>query len=82
MQAGTKSLEKGVKYREEGNKLFQADKATEAVLFYNKSLSYCPHPGLEEFSQGPEQDRVKEVQFADQGRSWKEYQADTRKWIC
>ena len=55
-----------MKYREEGNKLFQADKATEAVLFYNKSLSYCPHPGLEEFLQGPDQDRVKEVQFADQ----------------
>ena len=55
-----------MKYREEGNKLFQADKATEAVLFYNKSLSYCPHPGLEEYLTALDQDRVKEVQFADQ----------------
>jgi hypothetical protein len=66
LKAGTKA----VKYREEGNKLFQVDKATEAVLFYNKSLSYCPHPAIEEYLQGldKDQDRVKEVQFADQER--------------
>lgn len=43
-KAGLKSIEKALKYREEGNKLFQEDMPTQAVLFYNKSISYCPHP--------------------------------------
>lgn len=57
-----------MKYREEGNKLFNADKATQAILFYNKSISYSPHPSFEQFQQGidPEQEKVKEVQFADE----------------
>ena len=67
-KSGIKSVEKAVRYREEGNKLFQMDKCTEAVLFYNKSLSYCPHPSYEEFQKGIEltdQDKLKEVQFLD-----------------
>jgi len=66
-KAGVKCSEKAVKYREEGNKLFQADKCTQAILFYNKSISYCPHPTLAQFQKGLEQeaDKVKEVQFAD-----------------
>ena len=41
--------------------------ALQAILFYNKSISYCPHPSHEQFQQGlqQEQDKVKEVQFAD-----------------
>lgn len=66
-RAGTKCGEKAVRYREEGNKLFQSDKCTQAILFYNKSISYCPHPTLQQFQKGLEQeaDKVKEVQFAD-----------------
>jgi len=67
-KAGTKCGEKAVRYREEGNKLFQADKATEAVLFYNKSISYCPHPSHEDYQQGlhQEKEQFKEVQFVDE----------------
>jgi len=68
-KAGTKCPQKAQKYREEGNKLFQADKATQAVLFYNKSISYAPHPTHAQFLQPADpvpQDRVKEVQFADE----------------
>jgi tetratricopeptide (TPR) repeat protein len=43
-KAGVKNLEKATRYREEGNKMFQVDKCMEAILFYNKSISYCPHP--------------------------------------
>ena len=85
-KAGLKCIEKAVKYREEGNKLFQvrkyfskiikgkylkifqSDQCTQAILFYNKSISYCPHPTYDQFLQGaeqPEQEKVKEVQFAD-----------------
>jgi len=66
-KAGIKCAEKAVRYREEGNKLFQTDKCTQAILFYNKSISYCPHPTLAQFQKGLEQevDKVKEVQFAD-----------------
>jgi len=66
-KAGIKCIEKAVKYREEGNKLFQSDQCTQAILFYNKSISYCPHPSYEQFQQGieQEQEKVKEVQFAD-----------------
>ena len=48
--------------------LVQSDQCTQAILFYNKSISYCPHPTYEQFLQGaeqPEQEKVKEVQFAD-----------------
>ena len=49
--------------------MFQSDQCTQAILFYNKSISYCPHPTYEQFLQGaeqqPEQEKVKEVQFAD-----------------
>ena len=67
-KSGIKCVEKAVKYREEGNKLFQSEQCTQAILFYNKSISYCPHPTYEQFLQGaeqPEQEKVKEVQFAD-----------------
>ena len=67
-KSGIKCIEKAVKYREEGNKLFQSDQCTQAILFYNKSISYCPHPSFEQFQQGlePEQpEKIKEVQFAD-----------------
>ena len=49
-------------------KIFQSDQCTQAILFYNKSISYCPHPTYDQFLQGaeqPEQEKVKEVQFAD-----------------
>lgn len=67
-KSGIKCIEKAVKYREEGNKLFQSDQCTQAILFYNKSISYCPHPSYEQFQQGieQEQEKVKEVQFADE----------------
>ena len=66
-KAGIKCIEKAVRYREEGNKLFQSEQCTQAILFYNKSISYCPHPSYEQFQQGieQEQEKVKEVQFAD-----------------
>ena len=66
-KSGIKCIEKAVKYREEGNKLFQSDQCAQSILFYNKSISYCPHPTFDQFQQGlePEQEKVKEVQFAD-----------------
>jgi len=73
-KAGTKCLEKAVKYREEGNKLFQADKATQAVLFYNKSISYCPHPLYADYQAGSsasggsdsgDQQKIREVHLPD-----------------
>ena len=57
-------MEKALKYREEGNKLFQADKPTQAVLFYNKAISYSPHPSFQQLDT--DQDKVKEVQFVDE----------------
>ena len=68
-QAGTKCIEKAIKYREEGNKLFQSDKSTQAILFYNKSISFCPHPTFAQFQQGvdlADSHKVKEVQFVDE----------------
>ena len=67
-KSGIKCIEKAVKYREEGNKLFQSDQCTQAILFYNKSISYCPHPTYDQWQQGleQEQEKVKEVQFADE----------------
>ena len=35
-KSGIKCVEKAVKYREEGNKLFQSEQCTQAILFYNK----------------------------------------------
>ncbi len=54
---GVKSLEKANKYREEGNKFFQQDHSTQAVLFYNKALSYAPHPDYETYLLKPEGQR-------------------------
>ena len=67
-KSGIKCVEKAVKYREEGNKLFQSEQCTQAILFYNKSISYCPHPTYDQWQQGleQEQEKVKEVQFADE----------------
>jgi len=48
-----KALEKSNRYREEGNRLFQAEQTTQSVLFYNKALAYAPHPDYEA-SQRPE----------------------------
>ena len=44
-----KCLEKSTKFREEGNKLFQNDQTAQAIIVYNKSLSYAPHPTVEEY---------------------------------
>ncbi len=43
-------MEKSTKFREEGNRLFQADQTPQAILFYNKSLVYAPHPDYEEYT--------------------------------
>merc|ERR1719225_1914013 len=48
-KSNLKSLEKSTKYREEGNKLFQHEQTAQAILCYNKSLSYAPHPTVEEY---------------------------------
>lgn len=65
-KVGIKSLEKSVKYREEGNKMFQSDQAMQSILFYNKALAYAPHPTYENY-QKPELDRPGRpgVQFHD-----------------
>jgi hypothetical protein len=44
-----KSQETSTKFREDGNKLFQNDQIAQAILYYNKSLSYAPHPTVEEY---------------------------------
>jgi len=49
-KSGLKSMEKSNKYREEGNKLFQADQTPQAILYYNKSLVYAPHPDYDEYT--------------------------------
>merc|ERR1711973_478760 len=54
----SKSLEKSTKYREEGNKLFQQEQTAQAILIYNKSLSFAPHPTVEEYLH-PEQENEK-----------------------
>ena len=48
-KSNLKSLEKSTKYREEGNKLFQHEQTAQAILCYNKSLSFAPHPTVEEY---------------------------------
>ena len=48
-KSNLKSFEKSTKYREEGNKLFQHEQTAQAILCYNKSLSYAPHPTVEEY---------------------------------
>lgn len=58
-----KSLEKSTKFREEGNKLFQQDQTAQAILIYNKSLSYAPHPTVEEYVH-PEVDNEKHTQVS------------------
>ena len=45
-----KSFEKSTKFREEGNKLFQNEQTAQAILLYNKSLAWAPHPTVEELS--------------------------------
>ena len=52
-----KSFEKSTKFREEGNKLFQNEQTAQAILLYNKSLSYAPHPTVEEYLT-PEPDNL------------------------
>merc|ERR1712223_1375737 len=61
-----KSLEKSTKHREEGNKLFQQEQTAQAILIYNKSLSFAPHPTVEEYLH-PEQENEKHtpVQMKD-----------------
>ena len=56
-----KSLEKSTKYREEGNKQFQNDQTAQAILLYNKSLSFAPHPTVEEYLH-PEPENEKHTQ--------------------
>ena len=59
-----KSLEKTTKLREEGNKLFQNEQTAQAILVYNKSLSYAPHPTVEEYLHPePEHDKTHSVSF-------------------
>jgi len=63
---GTKSLERSNKYREEGNKLFQADQTMQSILFYNKSIAYAPHPTIEVYNNPPPPfEKVTSVQFSD-----------------
>merc|ERR1712228_433544 len=52
--------------REEGNKLFQQEQTAQAILIYNKSLSFAPHPTVEEYLH-PEQENEKHtlVQMKD-----------------
>ena len=64
---GTKSLERSTKYREEGNKLFQADQTMQSILFYNKSIAYAPHPNVEEYKNPPPlAEKITSVQFSDE----------------
>ena len=46
---GIKSLEKTVQFREDGNKLFNSDQAMQSILYYNKALTFAPHPTYEEW---------------------------------
>ena len=48
---GGKDLDKSNRYREEGNKLFQSDQAMQSILFYNKALSYAPHPNYDTYQK-------------------------------
>jgi tetratricopeptide (TPR) repeat protein len=41
---GIKSMEKTVQFRENGNQLFNSDQAMQSILYYNKALSFAPHP--------------------------------------
>lgn len=67
---GLKSMEKSTRYREEGNKLFQNEQTTQAILYYNKSLSYAPHPNVEEYLHPePDHEKVTQVQFKDESTS-------------
>ncbi len=52
-KVGVKSLDKSTRYREEGNRLFQAEQATQAILFYNKALAYAPHPDHDAYLTAP-----------------------------
>ncbi len=52
-KVGVKSLEKSTRYREEGNRLFQSEQATQAILFYNKALAYAPHPDHDTYQMTP-----------------------------
>ena len=61
---GVKNLERSNKYREEGNKLFQADQSMQSLLFYNKAIAYAPHPSLEEYARPPAP-KVQSVQFSE-----------------
>ena len=57
-----KSLEKSTQFREQGNKLFQNEQTAQAILLYNKSLSYAPHPTVEEYlNPEPENQIVPQV---------------------
>ena len=57
-----KSHEKSTKYREEGNKLFQNEYTAQAILFYNKALSFAPHPTVEEYlNPEPENEKITQV---------------------
>ena len=71
---GIKSLEKSNRYREEGNKLFQADQCMQSILFYNKAVSYAPHPNFDTYQkhdghyheqQQQQQQQQHHVQFPD-----------------
>ena len=63
---GIKSLDRSNKYREEGNKLFQADQAMQSLLFYNKAIAYAPHPTLEEYTAPPPPfEKQPAVQFSE-----------------
>jgi tetratricopeptide (TPR) repeat protein len=64
---GTKSLDRSNKYREEGNKLFQADQTMQSILFYNKSIAYAPHPNIKFYNNPPTRvEKVTSVQFSDE----------------
>ena len=80
-KVGLKSLEKANRYREEGNKLFQADQPIQSILFYNKALTYAPHPDHLEYPipenyrypepEPPLRRGEKGVQFQDGGKARK-----------
>ena len=36
--------------REDGNKLFNSDQAMQSILYYNKALSFAPHPSYDEWN--------------------------------
>ena len=37
-------------FREDGNKLFNSDQAMQSILYYNKALSFAPHPSYDEWN--------------------------------